>query len=118
MTLPLQIESEAALEDVLAEPSEADIACLGRLGGDMLVVGAGGKMGPSLARRAARAMARAGRRGRVHAASRFSDAALRASLEADRIVTHACDLLDPAGVEALPSCEHVLFLAGRKFGTV
>jgi nucleoside-diphosphate-sugar epimerase len=118
MALPLHIHSESELEDVLAEPSEADVACAARLGGDVLIVGAGGKMGPSLARRVQRAMSRAGARGRVHAASRFSDDAVRASLDAGRVLTHACDLLDPASVAALPRCEHVLFLAGRKFGTV
>jgi dTDP-4-dehydrorhamnose reductase len=124
MSLPLHIESEAALEDVLAEPSEADVACAARIGGhapdvlDVIIIGAGGKMGPSLARRVRRAMTLAGVRGSLHAASRFSDGSVRRSLDAGGVVTHACDLLDPASVSALPRCGHVLFLAGRKFGTV
>ena len=113
-----RIESEAALEDVLAEPSAADIACVARLGGDVLIVGAGGKMGPSLARRVHRAARRAGASSRVIAASRFSSASVRAGLEADGIRTVACDLLDPAAIQALPDAPNVLFLAGRKFGTL
>lgn len=118
MTLPNHIETEAELEDALAEPSEADLDCVARLDGDVLVLGAGGKMGPSLARRVHRAMVRSGSRRRVLAASRFSSSAVRAGLEAEGIGTLACDLLDPASITALPQCPFVLFLAGRKFGTL
>ena len=118
MNLPDRIQSEAVLEDILAEPSEADIACVSRLGGDVLIVGAGGKMGPSLARRAHRAARRAAVQIRVVAASRFSSASVRAALEAEGIQTVACDLLDPAAIQALPDAPNVLFLAGRKFGTL
>ncbi len=117
MKLPDRLESETAVEDLLAEPSEADVACVRRLNGDVLILGAGGKMGPSLARRVHRAAGRAGVRGRVVAASRFSSAAVRAGLEAEGIRTVACDLLDPAAIQALPDSPNVLFLAGRKFGT-
>ena len=115
--VPDRIETEAQLEDVLAEPSAADVECAGRLEGDVLVLGAGGKMGPSLARRVHRALERAGARGRVFAASRFSSADARRELDADGVRTVTCDLLDPAQIAALPRCPHVLFLAGRKFGT-
>jgi len=116
--IPERIDSETALEDILAEPSEADIACVSRLRGDVLIVGAGGKMGPSLARRVHRAARRAGASGRVIAASRFSSASVRAGLEAEGIRTVACDLLDPAAIQALPNAPNVLLLAGRKFGTL
>jgi len=75
-------------------------------------------MGPSLARRVHRAALRAGNRNRVLAASRFSTPAVRDALEADDIKTIACDLLDPGQIAALPRAENVLFLAGRKFGTL
>ncbi len=116
--LPAEIRGEAQLEDVLSQPSPADVECVSRLRGDILIVGAAGKMGPSLARRAHRALGRAGSRSRVLAASRFSMAAVRESLEADGIETVACDLLDPVQIAALPRAENVLFLAGRKFGTL
>ena len=117
MTLPEVIRTESELEDVLAEPSEADVACAARLAGDVLIVGAGGKMGPSLARRVQRAITRAGRRVRVLAASRFSSPQARQALDADGVETLAVDLLDPAQIAQLPRCPNVLFLAGRKFGT-
>ena len=117
MTLPEVIRTEPELEDVLADPSEADVACAARLTGDVLIVGAGGKMGPSLARRVQRAITRAGRRVRVLAASRFSSSRARQTLDADGVETLAVDLLDPAQIAQLPRCPNVLFLAGRKFGT-
>jgi NAD dependent epimerase/dehydratase family len=112
------VSTEAELEDALAEPSQADVECVARLDGDVLVLGAGGKMGPSMARRVHRALARTGSRRRVIAASRFSDAAVRAGLEAEGIETRVCDLLDPSSIAALPGCPFLLFLAGRKFGTL
>jgi nucleoside-diphosphate-sugar epimerase len=118
MTLPDRIDTEAALEEMLAEPSDADLECVARLDGDVLILGAAGKMGPSLTRRVHRAMRRAGRRHRVIAASRFSSPSVRAGLDADGIETLACDLLDPARIKALPRTPNVLFLAGRKFGTL
>ena len=118
MALPDRIDTESQLEDVLAEPSAADVECVARLDGDILILGAAGKMGPSLARRVHRASARAGRRGNVLAVSRFSSPAIRDALEADGIETRASDLLDPRQIEALPRAAYVLFLAGRKFGTL
>jgi nucleoside-diphosphate-sugar epimerase len=117
MTLPERISTEADLEETLAHPSQADLECVARLEGDILVLGAGGKMGPSLARRVRRAAVQTGSRGKILAASRFSAADVRAGLEAEGITTLACDLLDPGAIAALPLCPNVLFLAGRKFGT-
>jgi hypothetical protein len=65
-----------------------------------------------------RAIIRTGSASRVVAASRFSSAEARASLDREGIETRACDLLDPAGIAALPRCLYVLFLAGWKFGTL
>ena len=110
--------SETALEDLLAEPSEADIDCVAPLDGDVLILGAGGKMGPSLARRVHRAVGAPAVACRVIAVSRFSSPPCATGLEADGIRTVACDLLDPAQIAALPDSPNVLFLAGRKFGTL
>ena len=118
MTLPAEVRDDTHLEDLLAEPSQADIDCVSRLAGDILIIGAAGKMGPSLARRVQRAVTRAGSRNRVLAASRFSTRSVRESLEADGIETVACDLLDPRQIAALPRAGNMLFLAGRKFGTL
>lgn len=112
---PLTLDAE--LEDRLSAPSEADIACCRRLQGDILVLGAGGKMGPSLVRRIVRASSAAGARRHVIAASRFSSPDRRHAVEASGATTITCDLLDPESVAALPDCPLVLFLAGRKFGS-
>ena len=121
MRLPGRINSDAELEDILAEPSDSDLEFISRLRGDVLILGASGKMGPSLVRRIHRAVERTESAGRVIAASRFSSPGkdvARARLDAEGIGTIACDLLDPLQIAALPRCEHVLFLAGRKFGTL
>jgi hypothetical protein len=118
MSLPARIDTETQLEHLLARPSDADVELVARLAGDVLILGAGGKMGPSLARRVLHASRESGGRVRVWAASRFSSAAVRAGLDQEGIQTVACDLLDRAQIAALPDCPHVLFLAGRKFGTL
>jgi nucleoside-diphosphate-sugar epimerase len=107
-----RIQDVAALEELLARPSEALVADLARLDGDILVLGAGGKMGPTLAwmaRRAAPAK-------RVIAVARFSEAGLREALEDRGVETIACDLLDRGVVERLPQFANIVFMAGRKFG--
>jgi nucleoside-diphosphate-sugar epimerase len=111
------LATESDLEERLSAPNDADVACCRRLGGDVLVLGAAGKMGPSLVRRIVRAMSAAGVHHRVIAASRFSTPDARRSIEAAGATAIAVDLLDPAGVHALPECANVLFLAGRKFGS-
>jgi nucleoside-diphosphate-sugar epimerase len=111
------LSTEADLDDRLSTPSEADIACCRRLNGDVLILGAGGKMGPSLARRIVRAFTGAGVRRRVIAASRYSSRRARQEVEAAGATAIAVDLLDPDAVAMLPECPNVLFLAGRKFGS-
>src|SRR5262249_39935389 len=98
-----------ALEDKLSEPIAADVAAMRRIAGDILVLGAGGKMGPSLARLARRATEAAGVRRRVIAVTRSGDAN-----DPDAL---ACDMLDRAQLAALPDAPNVVFLAGRKFGS-
>jgi nucleoside-diphosphate-sugar epimerase len=111
------IETEQQLEDSLSEPSALDVACVRRLSGDVIVLGAGGKMGPSLAYRLKRAVDASGRPRRVLAVSRFSAPGERDRLEAAGVETIVCDLLDRDAVRQLPECENVWFLAGRKFGS-
>jgi len=117
VVLPASVEDEAQLEELLSRPSPADVAFARTLEGDVLVLGAGGKMGPSLVRRVRRASDMAGVKRRVVAASRFSEPGVAAGLERDGIEAVPCDLLDPDGLEALPPAANVLYLAGRKFGS-
>jgi nucleoside-diphosphate-sugar epimerase len=105
------------LEDRLAAPSPHDLDAIRRIGGEVLILGAGGKMGPSLARRAKRASRAAGVTCRVIAVSRFLFAGAAEELRREGIETISCDLSDRAAVAELPLCQNVLFLAGRKFGS-
>src|SRR5438105_317073 len=104
------IKTIADLEDELSRPSEADAASLGHLDGDILILGAGGKMGPSLARLCRRAADEAGKPSGVIAVS-------RSRIEVPDVASIPCDLLDRAAAAALPDCRQLLYLAGRKFGS-
>jgi nucleoside-diphosphate-sugar epimerase len=109
--------SIARLEDELSRPNDADCACMRELDGDVLLLGAGGKMGPSLARRARRAADRAGTPRRIIAVSRFASGGARRQLTEWGVEAISCDLLDRGQIAHLPGCANVLFLAGRKFGS-
>ena len=111
------IESLTDLEDQLSAPTEGAIETLRAIEGDVLILGAGGKMGPTLARMVRRAADQLGQRRRVIAVSRFSKASAVAELSRHGVETIACDLTDRAAVERLPDAPNVLFLAGQKFGT-
>jgi nucleoside-diphosphate-sugar epimerase len=111
------IASEAELEDLLAEPNEQDIEALRKINGDILILGVGGKMGPTLAARAIRALRAAASKRDVIGVSRFSSSDLRASLNAAGVKTVSADLLRPEQVGALPNAENVIYMAARKFGT-
>jgi nucleoside-diphosphate-sugar epimerase len=113
----MRITTDAELEEVLSRPSDADATAMAQIDGDLLILGAGGKMGPSLARRARRAAEKAGIQKRIVAVARFSDNALRKNLEADGIETLVSDLLEPGALVKLPELSNVIFMAARKFGT-
>jgi nucleoside-diphosphate-sugar epimerase len=106
---------ELSLDARLAAPDIETVEALTSLDGDILILGAGGKMGPTVARMARRALAGTSRR--VMAVSRFNDAAVAAALEADGVVVLRADLSDPRAVATLPDAPHVLWMAGQKFGT-
>jgi nucleoside-diphosphate-sugar epimerase len=114
---PTGIASEDALEALLAEPSPHALAALQTLESDLLILGVGGKMGPTLARMAAQALAAIESPFQVIAVARFSQPALRTKLEAWGVKTIACDLLDREALAALPTSRNVIFMAGQKFGT-
>jgi nucleoside-diphosphate-sugar epimerase len=111
--LPATLEDEVALDELLSRPSQTLIADLRKVEGDILVLGASGKMGPTLAQMARRAAAK---KKRVLAVARFSDQRRRRALEQAGIETIACDLLDRAAVARLPFFDNVIFMAGTKFG--
>jgi nucleoside-diphosphate-sugar epimerase len=105
------------LDDLLSAPCDADRAAMRAMEGSLLILGAGGKMGPSLARRARRAAVAAGVSKSIVAVSRFSDPAAERQLQEAGIETISADLLDFDEVARLPDAENVIFMAGRKFGS-
>ena len=106
--------TEAELDDRLSAPRPETAAALDACSGDIVILGAGGKMGPTLARMAARA---ADGKRRVIAVSRWSSAAAERSLNDAGVETIRADLLDRDAVAKLPDAPNVVFMAGQKFGT-
>ncbi|MDX2267611.1 MAG: NAD-dependent epimerase/dehydratase family protein [Bryobacter sp.] len=114
-----RFRNEEDLEDYLAQPTAPDLEAAQALEGDIVLLGAGGKMGPTLALRIKRALDAVGKPNAVLALSRFSDAATaeRLTKAGVKIVSH--DLLSeaPSSLAPLPAAPNVIFLAGRKFGS-
>src|SRR5918912_774565 len=109
VNLPSRFDGVEALEEFMTRPTvelERDLAGID----EIMVLGVGGKMGPTLARLARRA----GKR--VIGVARFSEKGLREKLTAWGIECIACDLLERASLERLPRAKHVVFMAGHKFG--
>jgi nucleoside-diphosphate-sugar epimerase len=113
MDLPPRIADTEALEELMSRPSPELAGALARAPGDLLVLGVGGKMGPTLARMAKRADP--GRR--VIGVARFSEPGLRQRLEGWGIECMAADLLSREALAGLPEAPNVVFMAGRKFGS-
>jgi len=111
--LPARFEDEAALEDFMTMPSQPLIDDLAGVDGDIIILGVGGKMGPTLARLAKRAAPDK----RVVGVARFSEPDLPAALEQVGVETIRCDLLDREAVADLPKLANVVYMAGRKFGS-
>jgi hypothetical protein len=105
------------LEDLLSEPTPGVIECLRRLEGDLIILGVGGKMGPTLARMAKRASDQAGVRRRVIGVARFSSAGLQDRLRAHGIETIPCDVMNATELDKLPEAANVLVMLGMKFGS-
>ena len=110
--LPERFEDVAALEDFMTAPSPGLAADFASLDGDLVVLGVGGKMGPTLARMAKRVAP--GKR--VIGVARFSEKGLKHTLERSGVECIPCDLLDRAALERLPKLKNVVFMAGHKFG--
>jgi nucleoside-diphosphate-sugar epimerase len=110
--LPPRFDGREEVDAFLTRPSRALAADLAAIDGDIIVLGVGGKMGPTLARLARNAAPDK----RVIGVARFSEPGLREALNKYGIETIACDLLDRAAVEKLPQVRNVIFMAGRKFG--
>jgi len=117
MTSITSIRNEDHLEDLLSEPPASVIETLGRVTGDIVVLGVAGKMGPSLARMARRASDAAGVQRKIIGVARFSSGGSRELLQSWGIETIRCDLLSPEQVERLPDAPLVVSMVGMKFGS-
>jgi nucleoside-diphosphate-sugar epimerase len=109
--------TEEKLNELLTTPSDKLVADIAKIKGDIMILGAGGKMGPTLCLLAKNAIKKAGIEKRVIAVSRFSDPIALELLHSRGVETISCDLLDHDSLEALPEVENVIYMAGRKFGT-
>lgn len=115
-TAPL-LNDVAAVEEALSRPTPGLAQELAKLDGDLIVLGVGGKMGPTLAKMARRALDEAGSRRTVYGAARFTQPEVRDELESAGVCAVPCDLLDRSAVDKLPDAPNVIFMAGMKFGS-
>jgi len=114
---PDNIETEEQLDDVLTRPSARLIEFIKSVSSPLLLLGAGGKMGPTLAALARRATEEAKHPLEVIAVSRFSDPQAREWVEKRGIRATSCDLFNARDIENLPDATSVIYLVGLKFGT-
>ncbi|WP_163850838.1 NAD-dependent epimerase/dehydratase family protein [Pseudooceanicola aestuarii] len=111
--LPDRIDDIATLEELLSRPDAATVADLETLDGDIMVLGVSGKVGPSLAHMAARALPDR----RVIGVARFSDPQIRRDLDSWGVETIQCDMMDRDALSRLPRARNIVFMAGHKFGS-
>ncbi len=114
---PSKIETESVLEELISRPSPETVRAIQRIDGDIIILGAGGKIGPSLAILAKRAIEEAGVEKKVIAVSRFSASEIRQKLNKAGVEAIRCDLLERDEVNKLPEVSNVIYMVGRKFGT-
>ena len=115
--LPEGIRNEEEVEEVLTRPSGELVEFIKSVSSPLLILGAGGKMGPTLAVLAKRAAEVAGHALEVVAVSRFGDASARRWLEERGVKTVSADLLQAKEVKKLPEAKDIIYLVGMKFGT-
>jgi hypothetical protein len=115
--IPERIADESQLEQVLTQPGLELIQFIRTLSSPLMILGAGGKMGLTVAVMARRAAGAAGHPLEIVAASRFSDPEVRKRIEGLGVRTASVDLLDPDSLRRLPEAENVISLVGLKFGT-
>lgn len=114
---PESVQTEPELEDLLTRPGAVLVDSIATVTSPLIILGAGGKMGPTLAVMARRAAIAAGHDLKVLAASRFSDDRARQWLERQGVTTIPCDLLESSSLSELPDATNVIYLVGQKFGT-
>ncbi len=111
------IHTEQDLEELLSQPTPADVEAMRALSGDLVIIGAAGKMGPSLAIRARRASEQAGVKRRIYGVARYSRPHVAEQLHEAGIEVVRSDVLEPSALEKLPDAPNVIYMAAMKFGT-
>ena len=115
--IPDKVAGETTLERLLTTPRPELVKDLRTGSGDLVVLGAGGKMGPSLAKLARAGLDAAGRTGDVvHAVSRFPDDSLRRDLAEAGVNAIPFDLVANDDLSPLPDAAGVIHMVGAKFG--
>jgi nucleoside-diphosphate-sugar epimerase len=118
--IPAKIERVEQLEELLSRPTDYVIETFKRVSGDIIILGVAGKMGPTLARMAKRAVVAADaspRSRRVIGVARFSNSAHEAELQKHGIETIRADLLDQKQLDKLPDAPNVVYMPAMKFGS-
>lgn len=116
-TLPEFITNESQLDSVLTRPASALREYIPQVKSPLVILGAGGKMGPTLAVLAKHAADLAGHALEVIAVSRYSNDATRQWLENNGVQTLAADLMKFSAWRKLPNSKNIIYLVGNKFGT-
>lgn len=101
----------------MTEPSQALVQAASQLKGDLMVLGAGGKIGPAMAIKAKRALQAAGSQAKVYAVSLFDYPDAPASMRQAGVEVIEADLSDPDQLARLPEAENIIYMVGKKFGT-
>lgn len=117
MRMPKLIDTENELDELLSTPTAGVVETVRNLEGDIMVLGAGGKMGPSLTRMLKRAVDEAQVEKTVYAVSRFSSSQILHELQSHGIETIRCDIAYRFDLETLPSVRNIIYMVGRKFGS-
>jgi nucleoside-diphosphate-sugar epimerase len=111
------IGNEAQLEDMLSEPTSGLIKDISKINDDIMILGCGGKMGPTLTKMAKRAMDSANIKKKVIAVDKFITPELKQDLENHGIEIISCDLMNHKELSKLPDIKNIIYMAGRKFGS-
>lgn len=111
------IQNKEMLQQAMTAPSAALIEDVKKLKGDIMVLGAGGKIGPTMAVMARRALTAAGSDAKVYAVSLFDYADAPDAMKNAGVEVIEADLSKPEVLEALPDAENIIFMVGKKFGT-
>ncbi len=111
------IKTEKQLDEVLSKPNEQLVASMKRLKGDILILGVGGKVGPTIAQTAVRAIEASGVKRRVMGVDFFPTAASGKRIDDLGVETIKTDLMEKEAFDRLPDAANVMYMIGRKFGS-